>query len=119
MRRSGWVVAAVAAALTWVQCASPDANFENGAANPTTDVEAAGVDLANASRQYIRKCAMCHGENGEPVLVSATDLRTSTMSVEERVAIIAYGKGTMPPHRDMLDMATIRGIAVYIDQFKN
>ena len=112
MRRSGWVVAAVAASLTWVQCASPDANS-------TTDVEAAGVDLANASRQYIRKCAMCHGENGEPVLVSATDLRTSTMSVEERVAIIAYGKGTMPPHRDMLDMATIRGIAVYIEQFKN
>ena len=76
------------------------------------------MDLANASRQYIMKCAMCHGENGEPVLVSAPDLRTSTMSVEERVAIIAYGKGTMPPHRDMLDMPTIRGIAVYIDKFK-
>ena len=74
--------------------------------------------MSNASRLYIMKCAMCHGENGEPVLVSAPDLRTSTMSVEERVAIIAYGKGTMPPHRDMLDMPTIRGIAVYIDKFK-
>ena len=47
------------------------------------------------------------------------DLQTSTLSVEERVAIIAYGKGTMPPHRDMLDMATIRGIAVYIEKFRN
>jgi hypothetical protein len=46
-------------------------------------------------------------------------LRTSTLSVEECVAIIAYGKGTMPPHRDMLDMATIRGIAVYIEKFRN
>ena len=40
------------------------------------------------------------------------------MTVEERVAIIAYGKGTMPPHREMLDMPTIRGIAVYIEQFR-
>jgi hypothetical protein len=53
------------------------------------------------------------------VLITATDLRTSTMSVEERVAIIAYGKATMPPHRDMLDMAAIRGIAVYIEKFRN
>ena len=36
-----------------------------------------------------------------------------------RVAIIAYGKGTMPPHRGMLDMPTIRGIAVYIEKFRN
>ena len=75
--------------------------------------------MSNASRLYIMKCAMCHGENGEPVLSSATDLRSSTMGVEERVAIIAYGKGTMPPHRDMLDMPTIRGIAVHIGTFRN
>jgi len=24
----------------------------------------------------------------------------------------------MPPHRDMLDMPTIRGLAVYIEQFR-
>ena len=86
--------------------------------NPATDMGAAGLDLANASRGYIMKCAMCHGEDGAPVLQNATDLRTSVMSVEERVAIIAYGKGTMPPHRDMLDMPTIRGLAVYIEQFR-
>ena len=61
---------------------------------------------------------MGHGEDGAPVLSNAPDLRTSVMSVEERVAIIAYGKGTMPPHRDMLDMPTIRGLAVYIESFR-
>ena len=55
-----------------------------------------GVDLANASRQYVLKCSVCHGEDGAPVLASAPDLQTSTLSVEERVAIIAYGKGTGP-----------------------
>ena len=82
-------------------------------------MEAAGIDLANASRQYTLKCSVCHGEDGAPVLASAPDLRTSTLTVEERVAIIAYGKGTMPPHRGMLDMPTIRGIAVYIEKFRN
>ena len=90
-------------------------------ATPQTakDMGAGEVDLANASRQYTMKCSVCHGEDGAPVLASAPDLRTSTLSVEERVAIIAYGKGTMPPHRGMLDMPTIRGIAVYIEKFRN
>lgn len=79
----------------------------------------AGIDLANASRQYMMKCSVCHGADGAPVLASAPDLRTSTLSVEERVAIIAYGKGIMPPHRGVLDMPTIRGIAVYIEKFQN
>lgn len=41
------------------------------------------------------------------------------MTLDERVAIIAYGKGTMPPHRGMLDKATIRDIAVYIEKFRH
>ena len=93
---------------------------DSGAAplNPATDAGAEGVDLAEASRQYTMKCSVCHGPDGAPVLATAPDLRTSTMTVEERVAIIAYGKGTMPPHRGMLDMPTIRGIAMYIEKFR-
>ena len=87
-----------------------------------SDVEDVRVEaepnLAQASRNYILKCSVCHGTDGAPVLAGAPDLRTSTMTVEERVAIIAYGKGTMPPHRGMLDMPTIRGIAVYIEKFR-
>ena len=115
MRTPCWIVAAVACALCLVQCGASD----ESPANPTKDRGAAGVDLANASRQYTLKCSVCHGEDGAPVLASAPDLRISTLTVEERVAIIAYGKGTMPPHRGMLDMPTIRGIAVYIEKFRN
>ena len=109
---------AVACALCCVQCGPSDAP-PSQPANAASDLGAAGLDLANASRQYRMKCAVCHGEEGAPVLATAPDLRTSAMTVEERVAIIAYGKGTMPPHRGMLDMPTIRGIAVYIEQFRN
>jgi len=87
--------------------------------NPNISMGKAGIDLANASRQYMMKCSVCHGADGAPVLASAPDLRTSTLSVEERVAIIAYGKGIMPPHRGVLDMPTIRGIAMYIEKFQN
>lgn len=78
-----------------------------------------GVGKADAQRQYMMKCAMCHGEQGEPVLLTAGDLRESTLGLEERIAIITYGKGTMPPHKDMLDAATIQGIANYIETFRH
>lgn len=109
------MVAAVAFLLCCVQCGPSD----TPAVDEASDKGAAGIDLANAARQYTMKCSVCHGADGAPVLASAPDLRTSTLTVEERVAIIAYGKGTMPPHRGMLDMPTIRGIAVYIEKFKN
>jgi len=49
----------------------------------------------------------------------APDLSKSTMSIEERVAIIAYGKGTMPPQKGILDPAIIRGIADYVGTFQD
>ena len=75
-------------------------------------------NLAQASRNYIMKCSVCHGPDGAPVLLTAPDLRTSTLSLEERVAIIAYGKGTMPPHQAMLSKAEIRDLALYIEAFR-
>lgn len=41
------------------------------------------------------------------------------MTLEERMAIISYGKGSMPPHVDMLDKSSIRDIAVYIEEFRH
>ena len=75
-------------------------------------------NLAQASRNYIMKCSVCHGPDGAPVLLTAPDLRTSTLGLEERVAIIAYGKGTMPPHQAMLSKAEIRDLALYIEAFR-
>lgn len=108
-------LAMLLACFVLVQCGDDSASES---LNTATDMGAAGLDLADASRQYTMKCSVCHGADGAPVLAAAPDLRTSTMTVEERVAIIAYGKGTMPPHRGMLDMPTIRGIAVYIEKFR-
>ena len=37
----------------------------------------------------------------------APDLSQSTMDLESRIALITYGKGTMPPQKGILDAATI------------
>ena len=94
------------------------ASCGDGPSNGTDVPVEAEPNLAQASRNYIMKCSVCHGPDGAPVLLTAPDLRTSTMSLEERVAIIAYGKGTMPPHQAMLSKAEIRDLALYIEAFR-
>ena len=78
----------------------------------------AQVDFTDIEEIYGHKCSICHGKNGVSIIKSAPDLASSTLSVEERVAIILYGRGTMPPQKDVLDMSTIRGLAVYLDTFE-
>lgn len=73
---------------------------------------------AAIQRAYTMKCSLCHGTDGKLMASKSPDLSSSTLSLEERVAIISYGKGTMPPQKDVLDAATIRGIATYIERFR-
>ena len=78
----------------------------------------AQINLKDIELIYRYKCSICHGENGVSVIKGAPDLVSTEFTMEERVAIIVYGKGTMPPQKDVLDMPTIRGLAVYIDSLK-
>ena len=52
------------------------------------------------------------------IIKTAPNLKDTKMSIEERIAIIKYGKTTMPPQKDVLDAKTIRGLAEYIDTFQ-
>ena len=87
---------------------------------PETQVEG-GSDamfMAEIARTYGFKCALCHGKNGTSIIKTAPNLKDTKMTIEERVAIIKYGKTTMPPQKDVLDKKTIRGLAEYIDTFQ-
>ena len=76
------------------------------------------INLKDIELIYRYKCSICHGKNGVSVIKGAPDLVSTEFTIEERVAIIVYGKGTMTPQKDVLDMPTIRGLAVYIDSLK-
>ena len=67
---------------------------------------------------YGYKCEMCHGKDGNSLIKLAPNLTESTLSLEERVNIILYGKNTMPPQKDVLDEATILGLAEYVATFR-
>ena len=76
------------------------------------------VGEENVMIQLVNACAICHGKKGRSVIKTAPHLTESTMSFNERVAIIKYGKTTMPPQKDVLDVKTIEGLAKYIESFK-
>ena len=78
-------------------------------------VEAIPLDLAQ--KGYEQKCALCHGTDGKLGRTGAPDLTTSKMNRAERELIIRYGKGLMPPQKDVLTDAEIAGIAAYLDTF--
>ena len=78
----------------------------------------APISAVLAEKAYLQKCSLCHGRDGKLGISKATDLSLSTMSLARREAIIRYGKGLMPPQKEVLDDATILGIAQYIEEFR-
>jgi mono/diheme cytochrome c family protein len=52
------------------------------------------------------------------MLSGAPDLSSSRLELNERIALITYGKGKMPPQKDVLTADEIRGIARYIETFR-
>lgn len=102
----------ILALLLFAQC---------GEGESSTSEPAVGTQpsIAAVQRAYTMKCSLCHGNDGKLMASKAPDLSLSTMTLEERVAIITYGKGTMPPQKGILDAATIRGVASYIEEFRD
>jgi len=106
------------AAFMVLSCDNPTKKTKIGRENPPGTEQNAEVNLEGIALMYKYKCAICHGKNGISVIKGAPNLVTTEYTMEERVAIIKYGKGTMPPQKDVLDMPTIRGLAMYIDSLK-
>ena len=84
-----------------------------------SDVPGRKVSEPEARALYIRKCSLCHGDDGDLGASKSPMLSTSTLSVEERVALITYGKGTMPAQKGILNKAEITAVARYIERFRN
>ena len=90
-----------------------------GPSAPAVSDNAAEVSVAQARALYIRKCSLCHGEKGDLMASKSPDLTISTLTLEERIALITYGKGTMPGQKGILNSAEIRAVAGYIDRFQD
>lgn len=57
---------------------------------------------------------LCHGKNGDRGINGAGDLSKTAMTLEEKIEIIANGKGTMTPFKELLKENEIRQVAEYV-----
>ena len=79
----------------------------------------AGEPLVKQTKEiYNELCARCHGENGDLGRYKAADLTKTELSLEERAAIIANGKGSMVAYKGVLNNTQINALANYIEELK-
>lgn len=67
---------------------------------------------------FKRNCASCHGFKGNLKSNGSKDLTISTISMEESVAQIYFGKGLMLPYSKLLSDAEIVAVAKYSESLR-
>lgn len=71
------------------------------------------TDAAPGKTTYQKYCTACHGKSGDLGLSGAPNLRTSQLSLEERITVISNGRGNMPSYGGNLNVDEIREVAEY------
>ena len=117
--RLGWIgmlAAGWALAAAW-GCggSSPAETNENAGSGSRSAVVVAPEE---AQKVYEQKCSLCHGTDGRKMLAGAPDLALSTLDREAVVGLIQFGKGTMPPHKDVLTAEMIEALADHVETLK-
>lgn len=67
---------------------------------------------------YKQNCVLCHGADGKLGVNNSKDLSLSTMTLDERKAIIKNGKGQMIGLGALLDAAEIQAVAEFTMKLK-
>jgi mono/diheme cytochrome c family protein len=80
---------------------------------PVINEEMNQTALANAKQIYVKQCETCHGFDGKKGLNNATDLTTSTLSLEERKNVILNGRGLMPAFKGQISEQEAEEIAAF------
>jgi mono/diheme cytochrome c family protein len=81
---------------------------------PVKSTEDGSVDFALVKKLYDVKCALCHGYDGAQQFAGAKDLTQSVLPKTDVVLRIAEGKGSMPPHKDVLSEEQIDALADFV-----
>jgi len=81
---------------------------------PVRTTDNGPVDFTLVKRLYDVKCALCHGYDGAQQFAGAKDLTQSVLIKDEVVLRIAEGKGSMPPHKDVLSAEQMDALADFV-----
>ena len=90
-----------------------------GAEGPATPA-GGGTPIAadEVLAMYNQKCSLCHGGDGKKMLAGAPDLTLTSLTHPEVVQLIREGKGTMPPHKEVLTAEMIEALAHHVASLK-
>ena len=67
---------------------------------------------------YKQNCVICHGLDGKLGINNSKDLTKSPLTMDERVAIVKDGKGTMTPFSGIMSQEEIEAVAKYTFKLK-
>jgi len=67
---------------------------------------------------YKKNCTICHGEDGKLGVNGSKDLTVSTLTLNERMAIIQNGKGLMTAFGEILTLEEVHAVATYTMELK-
>lgn len=95
--------------------AEPAAADSTMSATPAPTAEASHAEGKKIFDTY---CILCHGADGKLGLNGSKDLTISILTMEERIAQVTNGKGTMTPFKDILTEAEIKAVAGYTETLK-
>jgi len=92
----------------------------NAKSKSTTSSNKTASNTGNRKGKLVYKqyCVICHGADGKLAVSGATDLSTSTVTIEERINQITNGKGLMTPYKDILSKEQIQTVAEYIGELR-
>lgn len=88
------------------------------ACSPKDKTPVAAGDMAAGQDIYKKYCVICHGADGKLGINGAKDVTVSTLTQDERVALITKGKNTMTPFEGILSADEIQAVAAYSMTFK-
>lgn len=76
------------------------------------------VKAVDAKKMFKNYCAICHGRKGNMQINGSKDLSKSETSLDQRVAQIYFGRGTMTPFKGIIKDEEIIAVAQYIDELR-
>ena len=104
------LIASLAALLVIASCGGSKTRDQF----PVSSTDDGKVDFALVKKLYDVKCALCHGYDGAQQFAGAKDLTQSVLPKNDVVLRISEGKGTMPPHKDVLSEEQIDALADFV-----
>lgn len=80
----------------------------------SASADMAGAAPSKGDKIYNTQCTLCHGKDGGLGISGAKDLRQSTLTREEMLALVSNGKGAMAPYKNVLTKAEISAVVDHV-----